>query len=294
MKRFLSFLGCWLALAPWLAAQQVRIELMTEQDQFLPGEPLLIGVRITNLSGRPLQFGTEPDWINFVVKGLRDEPVSRLVDIRAPGAVVIQNSETQTRKVNITPFFDLTRPGPYTISATVKMQESGEYRPSLAPRRIEIVKGTRVWEQLFDAPRGSDLALPEARKYALVRSPNPKRMRLYLRLTDVEEKRILNVTSLGQAFTFNTPEAQMDRTSLLHVLHQTGARSFTYHVISPDGEVVMRRIYDYEGTRPGLKTDPEGQLAEAGGVRKPDANDLPPPDAPPEVPRLPEPKPPAP
>ena len=294
MKFRLPLLACWLALAPWLAAQAIRVELLTEQDQFLPGEPLLVGVRITNLSGRPLQFGVSPDWLNFAVKGPRGEPITRSAEFRAPGAVVIQNAETQTRKVDISPFFDLTQPGPYTLTALVRVEESGEFRPSQGPRRFEIVKGTRVWEQAFGAPAGSDPSLPETRKFALVRSPNPKRMRLYLRLTDAEEKRILKVVSLGQAFTFNTPEVQMDRLSLLHVLHQTAARSFTYHVISPDGDVVLRHTYEHEGTRPALKNDADGRTAVAGGIRKAGASDFPPPEPPLVAPRPPEPKSPAP
>lgn len=251
-----------------------------EQDQFIPGEPIVIEVRITNVSGAPLRFGVDRDWISIEVKGLRGETVTRIAEVSAPGAVVIQNAETQSRKIDITPFFDLTRTGQYRVVAHVKVRETGEFEMSAKDKRFEILKGTRVWEQAFGVQGGSDPALPDARKFALIRSSNPKKMRLYLRLTDIDEKNIFKVLTLGQALTFNQVEAKLDRMGLLHVLHQTGSKSFTYHVISPDADLVMRHTYDYEGTRPMLKGDGEGRVAVTGGLRKPSASDLPEPKPP--------------
>src|ERR1019366_2523625 len=55
---------------------------------------------------------------------------------------------------------------------------------------------------------------------------------------------VINVAALGPLVSFSSPEAQVDQISQLHVLWQTGAQSFSYTIISPDGSVVSRDIYD--------------------------------------------------
>ena len=49
---------------------QVSVEVVFEQDQdqFLRGEAIKAGVRITNLSGRTLHFGEDDDWLTFTVQ----------------------------------------------------------------------------------------------------------------------------------------------------------------------------------------------------------------------------------
>jgi glycine/D-amino acid oxidase-like deaminating enzyme len=77
--------------------------------------------------------------------------------------------------------------------------------------------------------------------------------------------------------SFSKPECQIDKSSNLHVLYQTGARSFNYSVINPDGRLLVRQTYDYSDTRPVLRIDREGRILIGGGVRRSSSDDLPPP-----------------
>jgi hypothetical protein len=63
----------------------------------------------------------------------------------------------------------------------------------------------------------------------------------------------------------------------LHVLMQTGARAFTYSVVSPFGSLIQRQTFDYGLSRPGLTATDDGRIFVAGGFRRLTENDIPPP-----------------
>jgi len=175
------------------------------------------------------------------------------------------------------PYFNLSKAGRYTVTATVKIKEWNEEIPS-KPKSFEISRGTKVWEQDFGVPAAA--GSPEGRKYALQQANYVKRMILYVRLTDLTEQKVFKVFPAGPLVSFSKPEAQIDRVSNLHLLFQTGARSFFYEVIDPDGEFVLRQTYDYTSTRPVLHSDDDGKTFVRGGIRHTNANDLPLPAAP--------------
>jgi hypothetical protein len=104
-----------------------------------------------------------------------------------------------------------------------------------------------------------------------------KQLKLYLRLTDDTENKVFRVFPLGTLVSFSRPEAQIDKESKLHVLFQTGARSFIYSVVSPDGILLVRQTHDYTQTRPILKNGDDGRIHVSGGMRRPTSRDLPPP-----------------
>jgi hypothetical protein len=137
-----------------------------------------------------------------------------------------------------------------------------------------------MWEMVFGVPKKAlekqtaENRLPETRKYILQRSVNLKAMRLYLRLTDANETRNYRVYPIAPMVSFTNPEAQLDAESNLHVLHQTGARSFNYSIINPDGEMIERQTYEYTSSRPVLRLDKEGKLTVVGGVRKKTSSDI--------------------
>jgi hypothetical protein len=134
-----------------------------------------------------------------------------------------------------------------------------------------------VWEQDFGVPGSTaDGGTPEVRKYALQRAMHLKRMQLYFRLTDSAESRIFKVFPLGPLMTFSDPEHLIDRESRLHILFQTGAKSFNYTIVGPDGGLVLRQTHEYTTTRPILKLDREGKVRVWGGIRKPERDDFPP------------------
>ncbi len=265
--------GCF-AFASWGAAQ-VSVDLALDQEQYLPGESLIVGVRITNFSGQTLHLGKDSDWLHLALEGRDNYVVPTTAELPVQGEFQVESSKVVTRRVDVAPCFALTRPGRYTVNATVKLKAWDKELIS-KPKSFDIIVGTTLWEQDVgmsapDARPGP----PEVRKYALQQAIHLKQMKLYVRVTDQAGVRVFRVFPIGPLISFSSPEHQIDKSSNLHVLYQTGARSFNYSVINPDGKWLIRQTYEYSDSRPVLRMAREGRIYVAGGYRRITSDDLP-------------------
>jgi hypothetical protein len=252
----------------------VSVDIVLEQEQVLRDESLRLKVRITNLSGQTLRLGEGKDWLDFSVEN-RDGPVVlRLGEVPVEGEFTLESAMVAHRAVDLMPYFDLSQPGRYSVRATVKIRQWDREVSSKA-QDFDVVRGVKIWEQEFGLPTTS--GEPEARKYALQQAPFLKERKLYLRLTDLSENHVFRVFPLGPSVSFGRPEMQLDKENNLHVLFQTGARSFGYSVVNPKGELLVKQTYDYANTRPTLKSAADGRILIQGGLRRPTPSDIPPP-----------------
>ena len=271
MRTILCCLVFVLAPASWLHAQ-VSVEIVLDQEQYLRDESLPVKVRISNLSGQTLHLGKEEDWVSFTVESLSGFLVPRTADPKLGAAFDLESSLTATKEVNLMPCYGLGRPGRYTVTASVKIPQWNQELIT-KPKTFEISNGTKVWEREFGVPATN--APPEVRKYTLIQANFLKQMRMYVRVTDAADAKVFRVIPIGQLLSFSHPEAQIDKTSRLHLLFQSGPRSFIYTIIAPDGELIARQIHDYTDTRPVLRSGPDGRFLIVGGVRRPTSYDLP-------------------
>jgi hypothetical protein len=178
--------------------------------------------------------------------------------------------------VDLAPYFNVMRPGRYVITATVRIKEWPAQLTS-ETKAFDIVDGTKLWEREFGVPKsvGASAESPEVRKYILQQATYLRsHLRLYVRITDASGAKVIKVFPLGPMLSFGQPEAQVDSASNLHVLYQNGPRSFSYTVVDPDGEIVVRQTHDYT-TRPRLQPDREGKISVVGGTRRPTSSDVP-------------------
>jgi len=243
----------------------VSVDVVLEQEQFMRDESLRLKVRITNRSGQTLHLGKEKDWLSFQVERRDGVAVSQLGDVPVTGEFSLESSQVASRLVDLMPYYDLSHAGRYRVTAHVKIKDWDKEIAS-APKEFDIVRGAKIWEQEFGVPVAS--GPPEVRKYALYQANNLKQLILYLRLTDPPDRTVFRVLSLGRLVSFSRPEAQVDMASRLHVLFQTGARSFSYFVINPEGSVLNEQTYDYGETRPVLRLGENGKIFVAGGLRR--------------------------
>lgn len=252
---------------------QVTLELLLDQQQFLRDESMVVQVRIINRSGQTLRLGQDPDWLTFSIEQRDGHPVLRLGEVPVAGPFEVESATVADRKFDLMPYFDLSVPGRYRVSAFMKIKDWGVTVAS-EPREFDIIRGAKVWEEEFGVPAPS--GLPEVRKYILQRAVHIRQLRLYARVTDPAENRTFRVVSLGPLTSFSRFEAQIDKNSQLHVLFQIGARTFAYTVLDPDGTVLLRQTYLYGASRPRLQVDEQGRISVTGGVRQPAPDDLPP------------------
>ena len=275
MRKYWFTLLCLLVSLGWGHAQ-VSVDILLDQEQFLRDESLVLKVRINNLSGQTLQLGKEADWLRFRIQADDGTDVMRLSEVPVIEPYVLDSAKAAIRQVDVMPYYDLSRPGRYSVTATVRIKQWDQEITS-QPRSFDIISGFKLWEQQFGVPalKGP----PEVRKYILQQANYLKRLMLYVRLSNATDTQAFRVLPIGPMVSFSRPEALLDKRSNLHVLSQSGAWSFIYVVISPHGTVLLRQRHEYTDTRPVLRSTEDGQVLVHGGIRRITMADIPPPAA---------------
>ena len=257
---------------------QVKVEIALDQEHFLVGEKVFVPVRITNRSGQTLKLGAEPDWLTFSIESRDGFVVVKHGEAPVTDEFSLESGQVATRRVELTPYFELKRIGRYRVTATVRLKQ-WETQFVTKPGAFDVINGAKLWSQDFGVPSpgGETPRPPEVRRYTLEQANYLRsQLRLYLRLTDEADGRILKVFPLGPVVSFGMPERQIDKQSQLHVFFQNGARSFNYVIVSPEGEIVTRQTYEYSpSSRPRLQLNEEGKVVVAGGARKVASSDFP-------------------
>jgi hypothetical protein len=260
-----------LLLASALASHgQVTAEVLQDQEQFLVGEAIPTAVRITNRSGQTLHLGSDENWLTFSVESRDGSIVSRTGQVPVAGEFELATSKRATKHVDLAPYFNLTQPGRYEVVATVRVSDWNRDVTS-KKKGFDVIEGAKMWEQEFGLPRpvNSSNSPPEVRRYILQEANHLKtQLRLYLRITDASGGKTFKVFAIGAMVSFSRPEPQLDRFNNLHVLYQTGPRTYSYNVFSPDGDVITQQTYDYVNSRPRLSLDADGNIAVRGGVHR--------------------------
>jgi len=268
------------ALIGWLAPvgglfAQVAVEVTLAQDQFLPSESIPTTVKVRNHSGRTLHFGDDY-WLTFSVEARDGFIVLKTGEAPTLHGFDLESSKVATLHADLAPYFTISKPGRYRVIATVNLKEWGQSLNS-KPKDFDVIRGTKIWEQEFGMPEAltTNHGPPEVRKYILQEANYLKRLKLYLRLTDVDESRVFRVFPLGPMISFGSPQTLLDGSNNLHVLYQDGPRTFDYSVINPDGELIARQTHDYVNSAPRMRINETGKITIVGGARRLAANDVP-------------------
>lgn len=272
MKTF-AFIVAIAALVCSRAAAQVTLDVALDQEEFLPGESIPVAVKITNQSGQRMHLGVELDWVTFSVESADGYVVTKNSEVPVTGEFDLESSQMGTKKVDIAPYFIMSRPGRYTVTATLRLKNWGVELTS-TPKQFDVVSGVKLWSEDFGVPAAG--GVPEMRRFTLEQASYlHDQMRLYIQLSDAAESRVYKTMALGPTVSFTRPEAQVDRTSELHVLWQSGGHAFDFCRISPDGSLLNREVYDDFGIRPKLVVNENGEVLVVGGVRRPKPGELP-------------------
>jgi hypothetical protein len=269
----LGFILLATSMVSGLAQVPIEVEVTLNQDQFLSGEALNVTARVTNRSGQTLPLGQDNDWLTFSIES-SDGSAMKRGDAPVAGEFDLDPSRAAVVRIDLEPYFIITRPVRYSITATFRYQTWKVVSP---PRTFEVIQGSTLWEQEFGVPPapGATNALPEVRKYAIQQINSKGQMRLYLRVSD-DKSRPLRVLPIGRQVSFGRPEAQLDRQSRLHMIYQSAASIFNYGVFDCQGELLVRQTYENTYSRPHLRPDLDGNIVVSGGTRTLTDNDLPP------------------
>jgi hypothetical protein len=273
------------ALAFFRASAQVSVDLSLDQDEFLPCESVPLAVKITNRSGQQLHLGAEVDWLTFNVESADGFVVIKNAEVPVLGEFDLKNMQLAIKRVDLQPYFSMTKPGRYRVIATLRIKDWSAQLAS-APQSFDVITGAKLWQQDFGVPADTNSA-PTVRKYTLEEANYLKdQLRLYVQVSDAAEATVYKVSALGPMVSFAHPEAQVDRQSRLNVLWQTGAQSFSDAIVNPDGTVASLDYYDNFFSRPRLAVNDDGDVVVKGGTRRPKPMELPVVKSPIELPAL--------
>ena len=260
-----------------LAPAQVTAEITMNQENFLLGEAVPAAVRVTNRSGQKLKMGEDADWLTFTIEKRGGNVVAKLSDPPVQGEFILESGQTGIRRVELSPHFALDRNGRYQIIANVRVK-AWDSTITTKPKEFDIINGAKVWSQEFGLPlaEGVTGSVPKVRRYSLEQANYLRtQLRLYLRITDVEDERVVKVIHVGPMVSISKPDPQIDRANNLHVLYQHTARGYLYVVITPEGEITLRQTHEITDGRPKLVGDEDGKFRVVGGLRLPTDNDIP-------------------
>jgi hypothetical protein len=272
---------------------QISVVAELEDSDFLLGEHILIRVRVANTSGQRILLGDTKDWLTFTVESRDGYLVQKLQDAAVYGPFTLENSEGAIKRVDLSPCFAISQSGRYQVTAHLKVDQWGGRTWTSAPVPFSVVGGATLSHLDFGVPREGDA--PEIRRYSLLKSVQPRKVKLYFRLSDAVGSQVFATYQIGSLMSFSEPESLLDRANNFHVLYQTGARSFLYFSADTEGQMRLRQLYEIGTMRPKLVSNEKGDVIVIGGVRRPTREDYPPPppDEPlptPPLPALPGPK----
>ena len=223
---------------------QLSVEVLLDQDKYLPGETFEVSVRMVNTSGQTLQFGETSDWLKFSIETTDGRPVQPRGEPPVKTPFTLESTKRATFQVDLAPHFDLRPTGRYRISAAVAVPAWGK-ELTAKPVPFEVVQGTRLWEQEFGVPSTEPGLPPELRRYALQQANYLRnQLRLYVRVSGADGT-VIKLINAGPMISFSNPEPRLDKQSRLHLLYQSGAKTFEYLVVSPDGVIEAFESIDH-------------------------------------------------
>src|SRR5665213_249853 len=181
MKISLSILALAL-FAFFSASAQVSVDVTMDQKQFLSSEAVPVAVHITNRSGQSLHLGADAGWLTSDVESADGFIVLKNADVPVIGAFDVGSSQVATKRVDLAPYFVLSKPGRYRVIATVRIK-AWNVEINSSPLKFDVISGAKLASQDFGvpAPAGMTNTLPDVRKYNLIEANYlESQLRLYV------------------------------------------------------------------------------------------------------------------
>src|SRR5438132_8340623 len=248
------------------AEAQIQVDVKFKRLQYIAYEPVVATLSITNLAGRDIDLHAADgqSWLGFEITGNEGQPIAPINAENAQAPLKIGAGQRVTQQVNLTPLYPVQDFGTYHVRTNVYFADLGKffYSPS---RVFEVTDARPIWQQTVGIPDG--VAAPgNARTYSLLTNRFPDHTSLYVRVQDRDSGIVYATYSLGRAIAFEEPQAEIDHTNQLHVLHCSAPRAWAYSRIGLNGELLVHSSFMATKTRPRLVRAANGDVAVRGGT----------------------------
>src|SRR5438105_2386715 len=245
---------------------QIQVDVKFKRLQYIAYEPVVATLSITNLAGRDIDLHAADgqSWLGFEITGNEGQPIAPINAENAQAPLKIGAGQRVTQQVNLTPLYPVQDFGTYHVRTNVYFADLGKffYSPS---RVFEVTDARPIWQQTVGIPDG--VAAPgNARTYSLLTNRFPDHTSLYVRVQDRDSGIVYATYSLGRAIAFEEPQAEIDHTNQLHVLHCSAPRAWAYSRVGLNGELLAHSSFMETKTRPRLVRAANGDVAVRGGT----------------------------
>lgn len=253
-----------LVLGGHQAAAQVSVDLKFAKSSFLNGEPIQIGVSLTNLSGRDLTFQgtTESAWIDFIVNSTRGVPLAAMSK-PAFGAVKIPAGKTVAKTVDLNQLFSFRELGNFSVYAIVRLPGQGNQGYQSRRHLFTVSSAKPYWSQVVGVPGKPG----QTREYRLIQFTGGAKNQLYAQLADAKTGAVLRTHHLGEVLMFRKPTATIDGDLTMHALYMITPSFWGHARMNPEGAFLGRDLY-----KPGASGEPKlaknsaGKVITVGGI----------------------------
>ena len=89
------------------ASAQVTVEIVLDQEQFLPSESVPVAVKITNTSGQRLHLGADADWLTFNVESADQSVVIKNSEVPVTGEFLVNSVASKCASPALAPLVTL-------------------------------------------------------------------------------------------------------------------------------------------------------------------------------------------
>ncbi len=256
--------GSFLAAAT--AQAQVQVDLKFKRLQYIAHEPVIATVKIANLSGRDidLQDDNGQHWFGFEINAAEGRLLAPLSGAASEPPLHIEAGQTVTRKVNLTSLFPVADLGAYHVRANIYFPDLNKFFYS-ATKVFQVTDARPVWQKTVGVPDGMPGA-GDVRTYSLMTNRFVDYTSLYVRVENRDTGVVYTTYSLGRIIANEEPQAELDGSNQLHVLHCAAPRSWAYSHIGLNGEMLKHSTFLETKTRPRLRHGTDGVIAVSGGM----------------------------
>jgi hypothetical protein len=248
------------------ARAQIQIELKLPRVQFIAYEPIVAKLAITNLAGRDvdLRDGEGQPWFGFEITGREGQTIGRITASKPEGTLSVPAGKTVTQKINLAPLYPIQDFGTYRVRAHVYFADLNKFFYSQT-KVFQVTDARPVWQKTVGMPEGTPGA-GNTRTYSLLSNRFPDHTSLYVRVEDKNSGVVYATYSLGRIIAFDEPQAELDQTNQLHVLHCAAPRSWAYSLVGLNGELIRHSALMESKTRPRLRHAADGTVLVMGGT----------------------------
>jgi hypothetical protein len=245
---------------------QIQVNLKFNRLQYIAYEPVMATVGITNLAGRDIELhdANGQSWLGFEITGSEGRSIAPIGASSAQPPLKIEAGQRVTRQIDLTPLYPVHDFGTYHVRMHVYFADLAKFFYS-GTRVFEVTDARPIWQQTVGIPAGG--AGPgDVRTYSLLTNRFPDHTSLYVRVQDKDSGIVYATYSLGRTIAFEQPQAEIDRSNRLHVLHCAAPRAWAYSRVGLNGELLTRSSLMETKSRPRLVRATNGEVTVRGGT----------------------------